>query len=959
MVKTVRLVLASLLVWCVTLVSAGAQCVRDPLPKTSNPVVIVSDVKSLAAAVARANKENNLTIALDDGVYELKRPLYLRGNEITLRGLSGNRDQVVLRGQGMSGGLSHIFQVMGSGITLADLTAGWVTRHVAQVHADSDADRFHAYNVRFVDAAEQILKGSYRRGGPQADDGLIEWSLFEFTEGYAHQAYTGGIGVLGAKNWTVRNNVFRNIRVRPGVDGQATAIMFRRATEGTRIEGNLITYSDSGIRLGLIDASHGTGTVINNVVHVIRDVGISLEKATGVLVAHNTIWTEQYANAIEYRFPESTENRIVNNLVHGSIQRRDGGEALLSSNVAFARADWFVAAVEGDLRMALGHPSVVDRATPLTDVPLDFECATRPAGHRPDIGAEEFQGFVDPGVGFFNLMTNRVASWIGQLPDKVLYLGASFRTNLRPVVLGFGGFVGLLLGSTAFIWLRARSRRGGKQVSALRDALLSTSVCVVVLAGITLSYLVARHGVREGISIAAEKAVNVVRQSYNAVRAPAAVEPEVGQGSMVYHRAEGFVLDSEGSSDTHREWVGVRGLKGLKIAMQARGFGEAPRVHLNVFDLTSGENITALSHAAVDSQWRTVIYYPELFVFNSDPGRRAVTDSRLSSLVFHLGDKTGRLEVRDIVLYRGDDATPPTAPSELQASVNAEQVQLSWRVGTDDVGVARYVVSREFERGWTKIGETSIPSFVDSASPGGPLAYRVSSLDLNGNLSPWSTSSTVTVDMASRRGTSRPALWYADRIREIHRRGRGWVKRGRVLLYGDSLTDAMNYQTEIAAALRRYAVHALGRGGWRTDAGLKAMTADLERHRPEFCLILFGTNNAKGSQKAIDAAVEDIRKMTELAAERGVIPIVGTIPPRGFKDEHSAPEANFNAALISMSVVAKVPVADIFEAIQRRPDRREVIASDGIHWASTGFEVPARVWANAMDRVRFVLDDNQ
>jgi lysophospholipase L1-like esterase len=136
------------------------------------------------------------------------------------------------------------------------------------------------------------------------------------------------------------------------------------------------------------------------------------------------------------------------------------------------------------------------------------------------------------------------------------------------------------------------------------------------------------------------------------------------------------------------------------------------------------------------------------------------------------------------------------------------------------------------------------------------------------------------------------------------------------------------------------------------------MTTDLERHRPEFCLILFGTNNAKGSQKAIDAAVEDIRKMTELAAERGVIPIVGTIPPRGFKDEHSVPEASFNAALIAMSVVAKVPVADIFEAIQRRPNRREVIASDGIHWARTGFEIPARVWANAMDKVRFVLDDN-
>ena len=65
---------------------------------------------------------------------------------------------MVIRGQGMAGGVSHIFNVAGSGFTAADLTVGWVANHAVQIQSSSDNPVIH--NVRFVDTGEQMLKVS-------------------------------------------------------------------------------------------------------------------------------------------------------------------------------------------------------------------------------------------------------------------------------------------------------------------------------------------------------------------------------------------------------------------------------------------------------------------------------------------------------------------------------------------------------------------------------------------------------------------------------------------------------------------------------------------------------------------------------------------------------------------------------------------------------------------------------
>ena len=84
---------------------------------------------------------------------------------------------------------------------------------------------------------------------------------------------------------------------------------------------------------------------------------------------------------------------------------------------------------------------------------------------------------------------------------------------------------------------------------------------------------------------------------------------------------------------------------------------------------------------------------------------------------------------------------------------------------------------------------------------------------------------------------------------------------------------------------------------------------------------------------------------------------MGTIPPRGFKDPESKPEAVFNKMLVEAARADKIPVAYVFEEIQKSGDRRKFIWRDGVHWTPKGMEVAARAWAKAMRQVEFVLRD--
>lgn len=385
-----------MLVFLIFLVpSTYAACVRN-LEQTLSELnrtlpsqnVVVSNATELATAVSQANSSGNITILLKDGTYQIAQQLYISGDNIAFRSLSGDRNKVIIRGKGMNGNLSHVFNVVSSYFTLADLTIGWVANHPVQIHGESNADYPLIHNVRVVDGGEQLFKVSKSNtNAAVSNNGLVEWSVFEYSAGVGPQWYIGGLVANGAHGWIVRNNEFRGIRS-PGTGMPNHAIHFRYGSTNTIIENNVIINCDRGIGFGLSDSNHKGGIIRNNMVYTTRDVGIGLERAINAKVYNNTVYTLNYPNSIEFRFPETVAS-ITNNLTNRQIVKRDGGSGTLTNNVTNAQEGWFVDAVNGDLHLSTSITSVVDQGITLSQVVRDFACEVRGNGTY-DIGADEF-----------------------------------------------------------------------------------------------------------------------------------------------------------------------------------------------------------------------------------------------------------------------------------------------------------------------------------------------------------------------------------------------------------------------------------------------------------------------------------------------------------------------------------------------------------------------------------------
>jgi uncharacterized repeat protein (TIGR01451 family) len=375
-----------------TLEEAAAELGRT-LPSDS---VTVSTVAELLDAINTANDTGgNQAILLEDGVYNFDASrLSITANNITLRSLSGNRDAVQIVGNGMNGGFQNGFEVSGDYFTIADVTIGEVRNHPIQIHGERGVDFPLIHNIRIINAGEQMIKVSYESGNSNSsDNGVVQWSEFEYTAGVGPRYYIGGYDAHQAHDWIIRNNSFKHIRS-PGSSLAEHAIHFWSNSRNTVVENNIITNCDRGIGFGLGSSGHNGGIIRNNMVHTTRDVGIGLENAHDIKVYNNSVYTQNYFNSIEYRF-SGTQALIFNNLTNENISRREGGSATLGNNVTNAQAAWFVAPTQGDLHLTSPIPSVVDQGQTLSDVTRDFDCVLRPQGAAYDIGADEVGGTAD------------------------------------------------------------------------------------------------------------------------------------------------------------------------------------------------------------------------------------------------------------------------------------------------------------------------------------------------------------------------------------------------------------------------------------------------------------------------------------------------------------------------------------------------------------------------------------
>ncbi|MFC1617842.1 hypothetical protein ACFL2B_01025 [Patescibacteria group bacterium] len=357
--------------------------------------VTVNSAEALENAIADADAGGDKTILVADGTYTLSDMLWVEADGVTVKSASGDRDQVTLRGNGMTGDVSHIFNVNGNDFTVQDMTLRDVANHAVQLQVDVDGARLS--NLHILDTYEQMIKVSYDAGqmSRQSENGVLEDCLLEYSAGVGPQYYIGGIDAHNAKNWTVRRNTFKNI-ASPSDSEAEHAVHFWSDSEGTLVERNLIINSDRGIGFGLGDRGHSGGVIRNNMIFHntsgnFADVGISLESASGAEVYNNTVFQEHaYDNAIEYRFGDTSDVLIANNLTNKPITSRDGGSADLTHNVTDAGSGWFVDPGAGNLRLSSSISQVVNQGIEIAGLTDDFDGHIRPYNGGYDIGANEY-----------------------------------------------------------------------------------------------------------------------------------------------------------------------------------------------------------------------------------------------------------------------------------------------------------------------------------------------------------------------------------------------------------------------------------------------------------------------------------------------------------------------------------------------------------------------------------------
>jgi hypothetical protein len=101
-----------------------------------------------------------------------------------------------------------------------------------------------------------------------------------------------------------------------------------------------------------------------------------------------------------------------------------------------------------------------------------------------------------------------------------------------------------------------------------------------------------------------------------------------------------------------------------------------------------------------------------------------------------------------------ENASPPTAPTELQATGGEGTASLKWGAASDDQGVSRYNVHRSSTPGFTptaanRVGQTTGLTFTDNGVPAGTWYYEVTAEDGSSNVGPPSNEASATVTAAA------------------------------------------------------------------------------------------------------------------------------------------------------------------------------------------------------------------
>lgn len=195
------------------------------------------------------------------------------------------------------------------------------------------------------------------------DDGLLQFNTFSNNRPRATHRVVAPIDLVGVNRWRVNDNHIGNFTKSLG-NQTAYGVLIRGGGHGGRIERNLLVCTSQpganlGIRVGLsfggssgdkkfcrepCEVEHSAGLASNNVIAHCNDFGMDINRATSILLAHNSLINTA---GIDVRSAQSSAT-VYGNLLDGRIRQRDGAQANARMNEV------------RDLRQYLQNPDALD-----------------------------------------------------------------------------------------------------------------------------------------------------------------------------------------------------------------------------------------------------------------------------------------------------------------------------------------------------------------------------------------------------------------------------------------------------------------------------------------------------------------------------------------------------------------------------------------------------------------------
>lgn len=173
-------------------------------------------------------------------------------------------------------------------------------------------------------------------------------------------------------------------------------------------------------------------------------------------------------------------------------------------------------------------------------------------------------------------------------------------------------------------------------------------------------------------------------------------------------------------------------------------------------------------------------------------------------------------------------------------------------------------------------------------------------------------------------------------------------RAGVVLAMGDSITNGgcvpagAPYPARLASLTGKTVINE-GDCGETAGSGAARIVSELQTHKPETLLLLYGANDMILSRGA-DATIASLRAMIQSAKARKTRVVVATLLP--MYDDHAPFNGGVQALNPQIIALAKAEKVSIVNLSKEFGTRRDLIQEDGLHPTDAGTQIIAAAFAD-------------